>query len=271
MWFQCRSCNNRKQNSRHLKIQLSKKYWNIQTNKTSTMYAQRHAYAEILWWIKNINFHTDTICVDPSTGIHLGSPMERKWISNQTMRQRDKSANQRRGRHLRFNTSVNDALKPYWSTQSAWSGAFRILHSDFISSCNIDPDKEPIYVWPPAAYFPFKHVMWRLKRPSKDYEQHQEKGKTSSRTSYTILDSTKDAIIRKCLRSYWTARHHLGICWWLDGVCGNNTHSRSIQRRQQVLLIRQAGHLNEEGSTIKFLGQTIQRSSSDVWLYDDTE
>ena len=55
-------------------------------------------------------------------------------------------------------------------------------------------------------------------------------------------------------------------------VLGETTHIQEIFRGiHQVLLIRQTRHLNEECSTLQFLGRTVQRSISRVLLYDNKQ
>ena len=80
----------------------------------------------------------------------------------------------------------------------------------------------------------------------------------------------KNDIRRECLRKWRTEQ--VIILAYVDDLMafGETTHIQWVlQRLQQVRLIRETGHLTEEGSIIRFLGSNMQKCQDQEWQHGE--
>ena len=135
----------------------------------------------------------------------------------------------------------------------------------------LDPNDDPIYVWPPSEYFPFKNVVWRLKRAvyglrtaPREWQDHFAKEIQS--LGFKRLKSDGNVYVHEHLQVI--------ILAYVDDlmVFGKEEHIFTIETKlKKIFLIKRTGNLNEEDAKVRFLGRTLQRKDGGVLMYEENQ
>ena len=134
---------------------------------------------------------------------------------------------------------------------------------------SLDPTDDPIYVWPPVEYFPFREVIWKLKRAVYGL-------RTAPREWQDHFAEQLQAMGFKRLKSdgnvYVHTHLQVIVLAYVDDlmVFGNKDHIFIIKTKlNSVFLIKETGNLNNEGSKVRFLGRILQRKDCGILMYED--